>query len=100
MNFAYNQLAKFLKFIIIDQALFGFSNTTSQTKQSRSTRLAQNETMELMLYIDRQVINARGGNTAATNYVLSIMNIVSYVHNLALSSTLKCSVHIQYTGLH
>ena len=53
-----------------------------------------------MLYIDRQVINARGGNTAATNYVLSIMNIVSYVHNLALSSTLKCSVYIQYTGLH
>ena len=35
--------------------------------------------MELMVYVDTITINARGGDVAATNYVLSIMNIVSYV---------------------
>ena len=52
-----------------------------QVTLSRAALLdpAKNKTLELMLYIDRPVINARGGNTAATNYALSIMNIVSYI---------------------
>ena len=40
-----------------------------------------------MLYIDTTLINNRGGNVAATDYVLSIMNIVSFYLMLCVKLT-------------
>ena len=55
-----------------------YTQQTSRQQHSRSARSIQNSTMELMVYIDTTLITNRGGNVAATNYALSIMNIVSY----------------------
>ena len=41
-----------------------------------------------MLYIDTTLINNHGGNVAATDYVLSIMNIVSLYLTLYIATTL------------
>ena len=69
--------------------LLKYSNPASQSQKSRSARSIENKTMELMVYVDTITINARGGNVAATNYVLSIMNIVS-LHNNYCRAIKKC----------
>ena len=70
----------------------------NHTQQRRSRRSAvEINTMELMLYVDTGVITSRGGNTAATNYALSIMNIVSYtIHKLRT----YVSSYVSFTDIH
>jgi len=47
-------------------------------RQERSASLGE-LTVETMVYVDRGVVTTRAGSTEAVNYVLSIMNIVSYL---------------------
>ena len=77
--YIHNDSVTIATFYSIDQVLLKYSNPSLSYSQRtrRSRRSVGNKTMELMLYLDTGLIASRGGDVAATNYALSIMNIVS-----------------------